>query len=176
MPEPSFVDNDLVDQALQLGVVTPHFVAAVLAVDVETPVFSGKRAELLKFVPDQFEFTPVPAGVDPVSVPRDAAKDLLTQAVISNINQANPVPGTTPDEFRNLLTSANAVSALQTRVKDYVNRVKNALESPNPAQRKEELERLYTLLVKRRLLMRAHPILKELDETNGLLLFPLPSE
>ena len=70
------------------------FVAAVLAVDVETPVFSDKRAELLKFVPDQFEFTPVPPDVDPVSVPRDAAQDMLTQAVLANIDQANPAPGT----------------------------------------------------------------------------------
>ena len=66
-------------------------------------MLSAKRAELLKFVPDQFEFTPVPTGVDPVNVPRDAAKDCLTQAVISNINQANPAPGTIADEFRKLL-------------------------------------------------------------------------
>ncbi|MGH8659249.1 MAG: hypothetical protein ACREV4_12455 [Gammaproteobacteria bacterium] len=176
VPEPGFVDSDLVDQALQLGVVTPHFVAAVLAVDVETPVFSSKRAELLKFVPDQFEFTPVAEGVDPVSVPRDVTKDLLSQAVISNIDQADPPPGTTPDEFRHLLTSANAVNDLQARVSDYVNRVKNALESTNPAPRKAELERLYALLIERRLLMRAHAVLKNLDETDGLLLFPLPGE
>jgi hypothetical protein len=176
VPEPGFVDNDLIDKALKLGMVTPHFVAAILAVDVETPVFSSKRAELFQFVPEQFEFTSVPTGVDPVSVPRDAAQDFLTQAVLANITQANPAAGTSADEFRRLLTAANAVSELQTRVKDYMNRVKNALDVANPTQRKAELERLYGVLVERRRLMRTHSILRNLDETNGQLLFPLPSQ
>jgi len=176
VPEPGFVDNDLIDQALQLGVVTPHFVAAILAVDIETPVFSNKRAELFQFVPEQFDFTPIPAGVDPVSVPRDATQDGLTQAVLANIRQANPAVGTSADEFRKLLGTANAVTELQTLVKAYVARVKNALDLANPAQRKAELERLYGILVERRRLMLSHPVLKHLDETNGQLLLPLPHQ
>lgn len=178
VPEPGFVDNDLIDQALQLGVVTPHFVAAALAVDVERPVFSDKRAGLLEFLPDQFEFTPVASGVDPVTVPRDATKDILTQAVVARIDQANPAPGTDADEFRALLTSADAVSELRKRITAYVKRVETAL-APAPAnasQRKDELERLYGLLVERRRLMETHPVLQNLDETNGRLLLPLPSE
>ena len=60
--------------------------------------------------------------------------------------------------------------------KAYMNRVKNALDAANPTQRKAELERLYGVLVERRRLMRTHPILRNLDETNGQLLFPLPSQ
>jgi len=33
VPGTSFANNDLIDQCLQLGVVTPHFLAAALAVD-----------------------------------------------------------------------------------------------------------------------------------------------
>ena len=139
-------------------------------------MFSNKRAELFQFVPEQFDFTPIPAGVDPVSVPRDATQDGLTQAVLANITQANPAAGTSADEFRKLLGTANAVTELQTLVKAYVARVKNALDLANPAQRKAELERLYGILVERRRLMLSHPVLKHLDETNGQLLLPLPHQ
>ena len=174
VPEPGFVENDLIDQVLQLGVVTPHFVAAVLAVDLERPVFSSARAELLKFVPDEFEFIPVPRGIDPLTIQRDPAKDLLTREVISRINQANPDPGTNADEFRKLLASTDAVAELDKRVKAYVARIEAAL-APASNGRKAELERLYGLLVERRRLMEAHPVLQNLDETDGRLLFPLPA-
>lgn len=175
VPEASFVENDLIDQALQLGVITPHFLAAVLAVDLEAPVFSVKRAELLKFVPDQFEFIPIAPGVDPTTIPRDAAKDFLTKEVISRINQTNPAQGTTADEFRKLLTSADAIAELQKRITAYTKRVKAVLDPASADKRKDELERLYSLLVERRLLMEAHAVLQNLDETDGQLLFPLPS-
>ncbi|WP_074744117.1 hypothetical protein [Nitrosospira multiformis] len=177
VPEPGFVENDLVDQALQLGVVTPHFVAAVLAVDLEKPVFSSARAELLKFVPDEFEFIPVPRGTDPLTVQRDPEKDFLTQEVISRIGQGGPDPGTNVDEFRKLLASPDAVAELEKRVKAYVERIQAALDpAANGSNgRKAELERLYGLLVERRRLMEAHPVLQNLDETEGRLLFPLPT-
>jgi hypothetical protein len=175
VPEAGFVENDLIDQALQLGVITPHFLAAVLAVDLEAPVFSIKRAELLKFVPDQFEFIPLGSGVDPVTVPRNTSEDFLTQAVVSRINQANPASGSSADEFRQLLTSADAVAELRKRITAYTKRVQTALDSASPDRRKDELERLYSLLVERRLLMETHSVLQNLDETDGELLFPLPS-
>jgi len=114
--------------------------------------------------------------VDPVSVPRDATQDVLTQAVLANITQANPAAGISANEFRKLLGTANAVTELQTLVQAYVARVKNALDLANPAQRKAELERLYGILVERRRLMLSHPVLKNLDETNGQLLLPLPNQ
>lgn len=174
VPEAGFVQNDVIDQALQLGVITPHFAAAVLAVDVEVPVFSQKRRELLSFLPAQLEFTPVPSGTDPVSLPRDAANDLLTQAVIANIDQANPAQNSAAHEFRELLKAQNAVDELQGRVTAYANRVRNALDPAQPAQRAAELDRLYRLLIDRRRQMLAHPVLRNLDETNGQLLLPLP--
>ncbi len=175
VPEASFVDNDLIDQALQLGVITPHFLAAVLAIDIERPVFSARRAELWPFIPDEFEFIPIARGADPVTMPRDPTTDFLTEAVISRINQANPAPGSAADEFRKLLASADAVGELRKRMTDYVKRVKTALDSTAAGTRKAELERLYALLVERRLQMETHPVLQNLDETDGELLFPLPA-
>src|SRR5262245_1637158 len=99
VPGTSFGNNDLIDRCLQLGVVTPHFLAAALAVDVEVPVFSTRRAALVNFIPDTFEFSPVASGVDPTTLPRDEANDLLARAVIAAIDAAAPPAGSPADEF-----------------------------------------------------------------------------
>ena len=176
VPGTSFGNNDLIDQCLQLGVVTPHFLAASLAVDVENPVFSEKRKILVSFIPDQFDFSPVAPGVDPTTLPRNVANDLLTKAVIAKIDVANPAAGSPADEFRTLLKSTDAVNELDQRVKAYVSRVKANLDPApaNAANRKAELERLFGLVVDRRKAMEADPVLSNLDETNGRLLLPLP--
>ena len=177
VPGTAFVDNALIDQCLRLGVVTPHFLAAVLAVDVENPVFSTKQAALLPFMPNQFDFSPVAAGVNPVGQPRDAANDLLTLAVLAKINAAAPAvaAGSPADEFRALLNSPDAVKELDKRVADYLARVKTKLDTApaNAAIRKAELERLFKLAIDRRDLMEKHPVLGNLDETGGQLLLPL---
>jgi hypothetical protein len=177
VPGASFANNDLVDQCLLQGIVTPHFLAAALAVDVENPVFSPKRAALLTFIPDQFEFTPVASGADPTTAKRDAAKDLLTKAVIAKIDAANPAAGSAAAEFRTLLQSANAVTELDQRVKDYAARVKANLDPSNAVKRKTELERLFGIVIDRRRAMEADPVLRNLDETSnrgGLLPLPPP--
>jgi hypothetical protein len=174
VPGASFSDNALIDQCLQQGIITPHFLAAALAVDVENPVFSAKRAALLAFVPDQFDFKPVAANANPLAVPRNAADDPLTAAVIAKIDAANPAAGSPADEFRTLLKSADAVQELNKRVTAYVARVKKSLDTApaNAAVRKAELERLFGVVIGRRKAMLAHPTLKNLDETGGKLLLP----
>jgi hypothetical protein len=174
VPEPSHVDNDLVDQLLQQGVVTPHFVAAALAVDLESPVFSSRRSELLRLMPDQFRFVPLPAGTDPTSRPRDAANDELTQLVLKAIAAASPPAGSPAAEFRALLASADAVAVLRERVDKYAQRVESQLKG-TPAQRQQELRRLYDSLLAARRGMLGHPVLSNLDETGGRLLLPLPA-
>jgi hypothetical protein len=47
VPEPSHVDNDMIDQLIRLRIITHEFAAAVLAVDLEKPVFSKDREALL---------------------------------------------------------------------------------------------------------------------------------
>jgi hypothetical protein len=176
VPGAAFVDNALIDQCLQMGVVTPHFLAAVLAVDLENPVFSAKRSALLIFLPDQFDFTPVAAGVSPTTPPRDVSKDLLTAAVIAKIDAASPAAGSPPDEFRTLLRSSDAVKVLDQRIVAYRDRVNAKLQKTpaNAAARKAELARLFKIAIDRRQAMETHPILKNLDETGGRLLLPSP--
>jgi hypothetical protein len=174
VPGAAYVDNALFDHCLQQGVITPHFLAAVLAVDLESPVFSKQRADLQIFLPEQYDFTPVPAGVDPTTLPRDASKDLLTQAVIAKIDASMPTTGSPADEYRTLLKSADAVAILKNRVDEYTAREKTRLDKTpaNAAARKAELERLFKLAVDRRKAMLSHPVVKNLDETGGQLLLP----
>jgi hypothetical protein len=172
VPEVAFIDNQLVDLMIKQGIVSPQVVAAAMAIDLEKPVFSAKRAELMKFVPDRFEFTPIPEGTDPVSMPRDPAKDELAKAMIAAIDAANPPADSAASEFRTLLKSSDAVSELQQRVTAYAQRLNTELDRPNPARRQAELERLFKCAIDRRRLMLAHPILKNLQESRQLLALP----
>lgn len=175
VPAPGFLDNDMAARLLRLGAVSPHFLAAVLAIDLEAPTFSARRAELLRLVPDRFEFAPLDPVTDPTEVARDPAADLLTKTVVDAIDRAEPAPGSAADEFRTLLKSDDAVRELDRRVNEYAKRVKTELTAADPARRKAELKRLYHVLIDRRRAFRAHPVLGNLDETQGLLLFPLPA-
>jgi hypothetical protein len=158
---------------LKLGAVTPHFLAAVMAVDLEEPLFSEKRVKLLKYLPERLEFTPLPDGTDPNGLPRDAAKDLLTKAVIAKIDLENPAPGSSAHEFRALLKEPDAVKKLDKLIQAYVTRVETALNAP--ADRATELERLFKTLLARRQAMLDNPMFASLDETGGKLLFALPT-
>jgi hypothetical protein len=178
VPGASFGDNALIDECLRQGIVTPHFLAAALAVDLENPVFSERRAALREFLPEQFDFTPAAAGVSPATLPRNAANDLLTAAVLANIDAVTPTVAadSAAGEFRALLSSPDAVKELDRRVADYVARVKARLDAApaNAAARKQELERLFDVLISRRQAVEKHAVLRSLDETGGGLLLPLP--
>jgi hypothetical protein len=168
VPEASHVDNDLVDQLLRQGIVSPHFLAAALAIDLENPIFSGPRTNLLRFVPEQFAFKPLGAGVKPTEVPRDVSGDRLTGETIKRLGASQPAPGTAEAEFLGLLKSPDAVVELRKRVQA----AKENLVSSLSADRKGALKALYARVVTRRQAMLAHPTIKHLDETAGQLLFP----
>ena len=160
-PQASQIDNDWVDQLLTKGIVTPEFVAAVLAIDLETPFLSTAREELLRFIPEQFTFTPLDQQSHP---------DNLTQQVIAALETENPADGSTAAEFLTLLRSDNPVDILQARVADYRNRLVSLLA--DPTTRFSELTRLYDLAIAHRQAIRDSRSLRPLDEFG--LLFPLP--
>lgn len=171
VPEPSMIDNDIADQLLKQGIVTAHFLAAVLAVDLETPVVSENRASLLQFVPEKFDFKPF-TGTNPATAPRRPATDFLTKATINALESAAPAPGTAAADFLSLLKSPNAVTVLRARVKQYETRVKARLA--NVAERKDELRRLFSRAIATRRAVLNDPVLRALDESGGKLLFALP--
>jgi hypothetical protein len=170
VPEPSHIDNDLVDRLMQQGVVTPEFVAAVMAIDLETPILSEKRQKLLDLIPNEFRFKPL-NGADPLTTKRHP--DELTQTVISKLESLSPLSSSPEGEFLTILKSDNPIEILKERVKEYRSRLVANLDKSNPDSRKAELKRLYDLAIARRQSVLQDPTLSALNET-GNLLFPVP--
>ncbi len=158
-PEASFIDNDFVSQLLSQNIVPPAFVAAALAVDLETPVFSIDRAKLWsdKILPAQFT--------------TGAKNDLIPQ-VVKNLEALNPASGTPEAKFLQILRQpATAVATLKTQVDQYVSRERNRLaRTVKPEIRSQEWIRLYKLELQRREALLNDVNLKRLDETGGKLL------
>ncbi|MUH00384.1 hypothetical protein F7734_52190 [Scytonema sp. UIC 10036] len=171
VPEASHVDNSAIAQLMNRGVVTPEFVAAVMAVDLETPVFSEKRQELLQFLPEQFSFQPLQSGTNPLNVKR--FPDDLTQKVIAAIEQTNPSSDSTAAEFLTLLKNDNLLQVLKERVQAYTNSIDQKLNKNDQATRQAELKRLYDLAIARRRAVISDPVLAAINETGNALL-PVP--
>jgi hypothetical protein len=143
-PVEGFASAHWVDTLLQQKIVSADFAAAVLAVDLETPVFSNRRRGLVQFIPDTFTVTP-----------GESHPNNLTRQVIANIEMTNPAPGSAAAEFLALLRSASPVQELRSRVTAYQQRIANALA--NPATRAAELQRQFDLLITRRALLATYP-------------------
>lgn len=144
VPEPSHIDNQMIDLLLRRGVITREFAAAALSVDLETPVFSTARASLLAVVPANFRFI---KRVNPgdLSTPHP---DELTKTVISNLEARRPAAGSAEAEFLAALQHPDPVSALRTKSASYRDRVRARLA--NPQQRQDEIGRLYAVVLRRR--------------------------
>lgn len=169
VPEPSHIDNNMIEQLMQQGIVIPQFVAAVMAIDLEMPILSKEREALLEFMPDQFRFQPLNGSTNPLSLKRHP--DDLTQKVIAAVEKANPASDSAAGKFLTILKSDAPLATLKEQVNAYHSRVKQALD--NNTTRSTELERLYDLAIARReAVLEEDKGLKALDEFS--LLFPLP--
>jgi hypothetical protein len=158
-PEIGFVANHWIDTLLRERVVTPAFAAAVLATDLETPIFSTARARLLAFVPDSFSVT---AG--------EAHPDNLARDVIARLEAANLSAGSVEAEFLATLKSPNPLDVVKAKIVAYKDRISQRLS--NPSTRQDELQRLFGVLIARRQAVQAHPVIGNLIESEALL--PLP--
>jgi hypothetical protein len=161
VPEPSHVDNDMVDRLLRRGVVSRQFIAAALSIDLENPVFSEERRSLLRFVPDEFDFVAT----------SKAHPDDLTTKVIAAIVAAKPASGSVEARFLEALRSTDPVKLLTDSIDTYHARVSSRLA--NPQTKQAEIDRLFSLLIQRRRVALQHEVLSELNET-GDRLFPVP--
>jgi hypothetical protein len=169
VPEPSHFDNDVVDRLIRRGIVTPEFVAAVLTVDLENPLFSERRASLLSLVPDLFTFEPLPP-TQTATIGRHP--DDLTKVVIAALEAKQPSPGSAEADFLTLLRLPNPVAELSERIDSYKERLLKALQTAGT--RRAELRRLFDKLIAARLGVLADERFAVLDETGDRLL-PIPN-
>lgn len=109
-PEPGLFDVMRVQQLMLTGIIDAEFLAAAMAVDLRVPVFSEKRANLLRFVPTRFRIT--------TSGPID-----LHDQVLAALDGAAPLP---PHAklFRDRLASGHAQALLKEDVTVYLEDVK----------------------------------------------------
>jgi hypothetical protein len=57
VPEPAFEDIDVLSTLLERNIITPHFAASLLMIDFPNPIFSVRRQQLMKYVPQQAHVT-----------------------------------------------------------------------------------------------------------------------
>lgn len=97
VPEPAFEDTHLVDAMVQAGLVTERFIAALAMTDFANPVFSARRAALLRYVPES------------ASPPAQGMEGRFVEALVAAIADG-PSAAARPDSpEREFLASWNAV-------------------------------------------------------------------
>jgi hypothetical protein len=162
----------MVERLMLRGVLSPQFVAAVLAVDMEEPVLSSARARILAFVPDTIKFRAIPPGQPPDFAAMRAAhaESTTVQAVIKAVETSNPSPGSPEADFLAVLKSPNPIDVLAQRVEAYLERVESDLAGP---KKQNEIDRLFRRLVERRIRVLQSERFGPLDETSDRLL-PVP--
>jgi hypothetical protein len=158
-PEPGFVASHWIDTLVDRKVLTLGFVAAALAADLETPIFSAGRARLLALVPESITV-----------IPGEPHPDRLTRAIIGKLEPANPAAGSAEAEFLAALKSPDPIGHVRARIIAYKDRT--AQRFADNGTRNAEIQRLFGLLIARRRAMMDHPIFGNLIETGALL--PLP--
>ena len=167
-PVPGFAASHWVGTLLRQKVISPDFVAAVLSVDLELPVFSDRRRSLLQVIPDTFTVTP-----------GETYPDKLTREIIAALESRKLSADSPEAEFLAILKSPSPVQELKSRVLSYNNRLAATLG--NPSTRQGELARLFDLLIARRRMVATYPdpnhfpMFGSLIESDALLPLPAPS-
>ena len=170
IPEPSDIDNDMIEKLMARFVVPAQFVAAALAIDMRNPLLS-KRDSLQEFLPSQFEHDANGADGERFNITWFKNHD-LTKQTIDALESSDISQNQHAMDFLNLLKMVNGKAPreeLNDRVDLYFSELKKALEG---ADRSEALSRLFNLAIAQRLAVLQDPLLGSLDETQGKLLFP----
>lgn len=119
VPERAFEDTEVVDQAVKQGIIPKDLAAALLMVDFPNPVFSSRRASLLKHIPD------------------GAAVDAVAEGLEENIlRAAETTPEGSPErEFAGLRAAGDEwEDQFNARLGDYYSAVAARLSTPEGFQ------------------------------------------
>ncbi|MBB3265207.1 phosphatidylserine/phosphatidylglycerophosphate/cardiolipin synthase-like enzyme [Azospirillum sp. OGB3] len=111
-PEPAFEDTQLVDEMVQAGLLGPRFVACLAMVDFPNPVFSPRRAALLRYIPDAV------GGSDPARQLETQVVAALETAVATGSDGAGQ-PGSPEREFLANWTTEHHEAAFIARITAY---------------------------------------------------------
>ena len=167
VPEASQIDNHMVQTLMNHGIVTPHFVAAVHAIDLRRPVFSKAREALLRFLPEEFEFAMLAPNADPLN--RNRHPDRLTREVIANLQGAASSLDANEQDFLRLLRSDDPIVELSKRIDAYLEEIRTNLNGGDSSRRKKALGVLFDDAHQRRVSMLQDSVLGRIVESTALL-------
>lgn len=122
-PEPAFEDTQLVDAMVQAGLLSPRFVAALTMTDFTNPVFSSRRAALLRHVPE------VVAGPNPAAALETAVVAVIREAVAANRRDA-ALPDSAEREFLAHWDIADPMPAHAARIAAYFAALRAGMDDP----------------------------------------------
>ncbi len=157
VPESAFEDHVVLQKLLRLQILPVKLAAALLMVDFANPVFSPRRAALLRHVPAEITVAPgTPASSD------------VAQRMVDSIRAANAAPGSPEAEFLSLwdLAEEEWRPAMARLLQDYMLRVHEALRTF------ETFDPLFLLAESRRREFRRRP-LAEFSLTSPVSNIPL---
>jgi hypothetical protein len=123
-PEPAFEDTHLVDACVQAGLLTPRFVACLSMTDFTNPVFSERRAALLRYVPDEV------GGADVAGALEARFVDALRAAVASGEGGAG-VDDSPEREFLSNWEADDFEAAFVGRITEYFLALKAGMAEPD---------------------------------------------
>lgn len=117
VPEPAFEDNSILALLLQERVISPRFAACLLMIDFPNPVFSERRAALMRYVPETARLD-APSGTKTRS-------DLESQFVAAVEAEPDAAPGGPEREFLAnwRLPEGEWKKTFETRIEDYFSRL-----------------------------------------------------
>jgi hypothetical protein len=119
IPEPAQEDVVTIRQLLAQKIVTRHFVASVLLIDFQNPIFSSARENLLRYVP----------MVGPIQDGRSDLSERTAQAILQASASAGPEsPERQFAEWWNMTPDQLQTEATK-RVQAYLNAVQNRLKT-----------------------------------------------
>ncbi len=144
-PEPAFEDTHLIDASLQAGLLTPRFVACLSMTDFTNPVFSERRAALLRYVPEELSGANLGEALETRFV------DALRAAVSAGDNGADQADS--PErEFLSNWDTDDFETAFIGRVTDYFLALKSGMNDP------EVVDGWFRLMEHRRRRFRDRPL------------------
>ena len=174
VPEPSFIDNNMVDQLIDRGIVPGQFAAAVMAIDLENPVLSDDRASLFQYIPETISFAPIQES-ERLDFARFRDHE-LTSAVIAAIEADSPAADSPAGKFLELLKASAEIDQplkkLEAAIGDYVAEVQASLDSGDADARRIATDELMLKADAVRKAIINDEVLGNLDETGGFGLFP----
>lgn len=123
-PEPAFEDTQLAEAMIRKGLLSKRFLAALSMMDFSNPVFSGRRAALLHYVPEEAR------GADPPATMEAEFVEALRKAIAGGANGTDR-PDCPEQEFLVNWETPDFENAFIARITAYFAALRSGMADPD---------------------------------------------